>query len=130
MAHSLFYNGTVPGNAIISLAPVGSTRTYQAGYVRITASGGAATNVVDMQLLTIAEGAAVPSPYTVAVPTAGTANGMLRVSSDPASLMPVSVELGQKYQKGFSADAQGTPLGTHLAITVLTAACSLQIEVE
>jgi hypothetical protein len=110
---------------VFSLAPAGSSVKYLAGSVKVRAvqSGGAAAGFIVTPIV-VAEGASVPAASTqqVSLSTPG-ASLLLNSTNNPAVL------IGQPQAKGFTKDAQGAPVATHLLVTC-TAAGVLQMDVD
>ena len=131
--------GAAAQNFVIPLAPVGSTQLYQAGYVKITistadAAAAAANGVSAVCQLVTQTGTTAPSPALIALPgPASAVDSVFLMSTKGEGAVSVR-EIGQQRAKGFSADAQGAPAGTHLVGTVQYAdasdGCILTIEVE
>lgn len=110
------------GNYVFSLAPYPSTQTYAAGYIKLTCSANSGT-----------PGAIIVKPVVAtSAPTPGAITASLNAVSDVLIMStdhnPV-VEIGHPFARGFSAEAQGSPVANYLQVTV-SAACDLTIQVD
>lgn len=123
MSHSFSITCPVGASNYISLAPFGnnsntqSAGIYRAGHVRVSlagiSSGATAANglIALVRPVTLDSAPSNPGPSMLIPSTGGTPVNSTILSNRSGQVM---LELGQPYQKGFSADAQGKAVATHL----------------
>jgi len=130
MSHAFSINCSVGASNYISLAPFAnnadtqSAGIYRAGHVRVSLAGisNAATAANGLQamvrLVTFDSAPTNPGPAMAIPAAAGTPVNSMLLSTLSGQ---TQLEVGQPYQKGFSADAQGKAVGTHLLCEGITA---------
>lgn len=124
MSHAFSVNAVIGASAYFSLAPFAndsdtqSDQIYKAGRVRvslagITGGGTAADGLLaHVRFVTLSSQPSSPGP-SLQIPAPGTALNNFELSTRTGQ---TSIEVGQPYQKGFSADAQGKAVATHVLI--------------
>lgn len=123
MSHAFAINAPPSASYYISLAPMlnnGNSQNaaiYRAGRVRVSlagiSNGATAPNglMAMVRLVTLDAAPTNPGPTMLIPSTAGTPVNSVILSTLSGQ---TALEVGQPYQKGFSADAQGKAVGTHL----------------
>lgn len=143
MSHSFSINCTVGQSNYISLAPFANNSNtqsaviYRAGHVRVSLAGlsvgtTAANGLIALvRPVTFESAPSNPGPSMLSPGTPGTPVNSTVLSTRSGQ---TALELGQPYQKGFSVDAQGKAVATHLLCEALVADsdgnCWLDIEVD
>lgn len=123
MSHAFSVNAGPGSSNYISLAPLlnnsnsQNSNIYRAGRVRVSlagiSGGSTAPNglMVFVRLVTLEAAPSNPGPAMLQPSPVGTPVNTVVLSTLSGQ---TELEVGQPYQKGFSADAQGKAVGTHL----------------